>query len=63
MNAAWSVTDRLKANFDAQFLKSYYNADRNGHVLSLYTESGQNGLTTPHDTIVDFDLRGADRPG
>jgi iron complex outermembrane receptor protein len=58
LNAAWSVSDRLKANFDAQFVKSYYNADRNGHVLSLYTESGQNGLTTPHSTIVDFDLRG-----
>jgi TonB-dependent receptor len=58
LNAAWSVSDSLKANFDLQFVKSYYNADRNGHVLSLYTESGQNGLTTPHSTIVDFDLRG-----
>ncbi len=58
VNAAWEVTERFKANFDVQFVKSYYNADRNGHVLSLYTESGQNGLTTPHSTIVDFDLRG-----
>jgi len=45
-------------NFDAQYLKSYYNADRNGHVLSLYTQSGQTGLTTPHSTVVDFDLTG-----
>ncbi|USQ97402.1 TonB-dependent receptor [Caulobacter sp. RL271] len=58
LNAAWRVSDRLKANFDAQYLKSYYNADRNGHVLSLYTQSGQTGLTTPHKTIVDFDLTG-----
>ena len=54
------MTERFKANFDVQFVKSYYNADRNGHVLSLYTESGQNGLTTPNSTIVDFDLRGND---
>jgi iron complex outermembrane recepter protein len=58
LNAAWRVSDKLKANFDAQYLKSYYNADRNGHVLSLYTQSGQTGLTTPHKTIVDFDLTG-----
>lgn len=58
LNAALNVTERLKANFDVQLLKSYYDADRNGHVLSLYTESGQNALTTPHSTIVDFDLRG-----
>jgi iron complex outermembrane receptor protein len=60
LNAAWDATDRLKASFDVQFVKSYYNADRNGHVLSLYTESGQNALTTPNSTIVDFDLRGDD---
>ena len=60
LSAAWDATDRLKANFDVQFVKSYYNADRNGHVLSLYTESGQDALTTPHSTIVDFDLRGDD---
>jgi TonB-dependent receptor len=58
LNAAWRVSDKLKANFDAQYLKSYYNADRNGHVLSLYTQAGQTGLTTPHKTIVDFDLTG-----
>lgn len=57
-NVAWDVNDRMKAKFDVQYLTSYYNADRNGHVLSLYTQSGQNALTTPHATIVDFDLRG-----
>ncbi|MGH1557951.1 hypothetical protein ACRAWD_09590 [Caulobacter segnis] len=34
---------QAEANFDAQYLKSYYNADRNGHVLSLYTQSGRTG--------------------
>jgi iron complex outermembrane recepter protein len=58
VNAEWQVNDRLKTNFDVQYLKSYYNADRNGHVLSLYTQSGQNGVTSPHHTVVDFDLRG-----
>lgn len=58
LNAAWRVSDKLKTNFDVQYLKSYYNADRNGHVLSLYTQAGQTALTTPHKTIVDFDLTG-----
>ena len=58
LNAAWRVSDKLKTNFDLQYLKSYYNADRNGHVLSLYTQAGQNALTTPHKTVVDFDLTG-----
>lgn len=58
LNAAWRVSDKLKTNFDVQYLKSYYNADRNGHVLSLYTQAGQNALTTPHKTVVDFDLTG-----
>ncbi|MBW8859926.1 MAG: TonB-dependent receptor, partial [Caulobacter sp.] len=58
LNAAWTPTERFKANFDAQYLKSYYNADRNGHVLSLYSQSGQTGLTSPHKSIVDFDLTG-----
>ncbi|WP_304272572.1 TonB-dependent receptor [Caulobacter segnis] len=58
LNAAWRVSDKLKTNFDVQYLKSYYNADRNGHVLSLYTQAGQTALTTPHKTVVDFDLTG-----
>jgi len=58
LNAAWKPTDRLKVNFDAQYLTSYYNADRNGHVLSLYSQSGQTALTGPNKLTVDFDLRG-----
>lgn len=57
-NVEWQATDRAKATFDVQYLDSYYNADRNGHVLSLYSQSGQNGLTAPHRSIVDFDLTG-----
>jgi TonB-dependent receptor len=57
-NVQWKPTDRLTMQADAQYLKSYYNADRNGHVLSLYTNAGQNALTTPHSTTVIFDLRG-----
>lgn len=58
LNVAWQATDRLKTNFDVQYLKSYYNADRNGHILSLYSQSGQTGLTAPHKSVVDFDLTG-----
>ncbi|WP_230629846.1 TonB-dependent receptor [Sphingomonas sp. Leaf37] len=57
-NVGWQATPNAKANFDVQYLKSYYNADRNGHVLSLYTTSGQTVLTSPHTTGVTFDLRG-----
>lgn len=58
LNAAWKPTERLKVNLDAQYLTSYYNADRNGHVLSLYNRSGQDALSAPHPVSVDFDLRG-----
>ena len=57
-NVAWQASDRLRAGFDVQYLKSYYNADRNGHVLSLYSQAGQTGLTGPRRSVVDFDLTG-----
>jgi TonB-dependent receptor len=58
--AEWQATDRAKVHFDAQYLKSYYNADRNGHVLSLFTATGQNTPTgSPHPSTIDFDLRGS----
>lgn len=59
-NVEWKPVDRVKATFDVQYLDSYYNADRNGHVLSLYTQAGQNALTVPESqrSIVDFDLSG-----
>ncbi len=65
-NVAWQATDRLKATFDFQYLDSYYNADRNGHVLSLYTQTGQSAVGSATTTavpasqrsIVDFDLTG-----
>lgn len=63
-NAAWQATDRAKVSFDVQYLTSYYNADRNGHVLSLYSRTGQNATgqygstVAPHPSTVIFDLRG-----
>ncbi len=57
-NVGWQATERAKINFDVQYLKSYYNADRNGHVLSLFTRAGQTVLNTPNSTGVLFDLRG-----
>ncbi|WP_082443104.1 MULTISPECIES: TonB-dependent receptor [unclassified Sphingomonas] len=63
-NVGWQATDRAKVNFDVQYLTSYYNADRNGHVLSLYSRTNQNatgqygGTVAPHPSTVVFDLRG-----
>jgi iron complex outermembrane receptor protein len=59
LGADWSPTDRAKIHFDAQYLKSYYNADRNGNVLSLFTAAGQTEANAPNQEIVDFDLRGS----
>jgi TonB-dependent receptor len=58
LNAKWDMTDKLTSTFDVQYLKSVYNADRNGFVISLYDQAGQTGATSPHASIVDFDLTG-----
>jgi TonB-dependent receptor len=59
LNAKWDVTDRLNMRFDAQYLKSSYDADRNGFVISLYDQTGQTPYTANNQSIVDFDLRGS----
>jgi len=57
-NVEWQATDRAKVRFDAQYLKSYYNADRNGNVVSLFTGVNQNNFNAPQSATIDFDLRG-----
>lgn len=59
LNVKWKVNEKLTANFDAQYLSSYYDVDRNGFVISLYDNEGENGATAANRSIVDFDLRGA----
>ncbi|MGU3391219.1 TonB-dependent receptor [Sphingomonas sp. M1A8_2b] len=59
LNAKWDVTDRLHMKFDAQYLKSSYDADRNGFVVSLYDQTGQTPYSAKNQSIVDFDLRGS----
>ncbi|WP_440846515.1 TonB-dependent receptor [Sphingomonas sp. 22176] len=59
LNAKWKVSDRLRMTFDAQYLKSTYNADRNGFVISLYDQTGETPYTAKNQSIVDFDLRGS----
>ncbi len=59
LNAKWDVSDRLHATFDGQYLKSSYNADRNGFVISLYDQTGQTPYNAKNQSIVDFDLRGS----
>ncbi len=58
LNAAWKATDRLTVKFDGQYLRSNYDADRNGLVLSQYTQTGQTGQTAANAQVVTFDLRG-----
>jgi len=58
LNAKWDVADRVKVTFDAQYLNSSYNADRNGFVISLYDQTGETPYTALHQSTVDFDLRG-----
>ncbi|WP_242096411.1 TonB-dependent receptor [Sphingomonas sp. CROZ-RG-20F-R02-07] len=59
LNAKWQATDHIKVNLDGQYLKSSYDADRNGFVISLYDKAGETGRTAPNQTIVDFDLTGS----
>lgn len=58
-NAKWDVNDRLHMKADVQYLKSSYDADRNGFVISLYDQTGLTPYTAKNQSIVDFDLRGS----
>ncbi|TWB36513.1 TonB-dependent receptor [Nitrospirillum pindoramense] len=57
-NVSWATTSHLTMKFDAQYMKSRYDADRNGLVLSLHQKTGETGFTGPNQSIIDFDLRG-----
>jgi TonB-dependent receptor len=59
LNVKWQPSSRLKSTFDFQFLRSTYNADRNGFVISQYDQTGETPYTALHQNIVDFDLRGS----
>lgn len=58
-NVKWDITSNLHSSFDAQYMKSSYNADRNGFVISLYDKTTETPYTAPNQSIVDFDLRGS----
>ncbi|WP_260928068.1 TonB-dependent receptor [Novosphingobium sp. 9] len=57
-NVQWKVSDKLKMTFDAQYLKSSYDADRNGFVISEYDKKGETPYDALHQNTVTFDLRG-----
>jgi TonB-dependent receptor len=57
-NVAWEPQSNLKLVFDAQYLKSVYDADRNGLVLSQLTRTFEEGRNSPNAQTVTFDLRG-----
>lgn len=58
VKVAWDVAPNLRAVFDAQYLKSVYNADRNGLVLSQLSRTFEEGRNSPNAQTVNFDLRG-----
>jgi TonB-dependent receptor len=58
-NVKWDITSNLHSSFDAQYMKSSYDADRNGFVISLYDKTGETPYNAPNQSIVDFDLRGS----
>lgn len=58
-NVKWDMASNLHSTFDAQYMKSSYDADRNGFVVSLYDKTGETPYTAPNQSIVDFDLRGS----
>ena len=58
-NVKWDITSNLHSSFDAQYMKSSYDADRNGFVVSLYDKTGETPYNAPNQSIVDFDLRGS----
>ncbi|WP_045767160.1 TonB-dependent receptor [Xanthomonas albilineans] len=58
LNLRWNASDKLAMTFDAQYLDTFYDADRNGFVVSLYDRGDEDGTTGPHQSIVDFDLNG-----
>jgi len=58
-NVKWDITSNLHSSFDVQYMKSSYDADRNGFVVSLYDKTGETPYTAPNQSIVDFDLRGS----
>jgi len=58
-NVKWDMASNLHSTFDVQYMKSSYNADRNGFVVSLYDKTNETPYTAPNQSIVDFDLRGS----
>ncbi|WP_022972149.1 TonB-dependent receptor [Xanthomonas maliensis] len=58
LNLRWNPSEKVAVTFDAQYLTSSYDADRNGFVISLYDRASEDRTTAANRSIVDFDLRG-----
>ncbi|KTF40581.1 TonB-dependent receptor [Xanthomonas translucens pv. translucens] len=58
VNLRWNPSEKLAVTFDAQYLTSAYDADRNGFVVSLYDRASEDSSTALNRSIADFDLRG-----
>lgn len=54
----WRMSDTLTSSFDAQYLKSTYDVDGNGFVISQYADPSELPSASPNKSIVDFDLTG-----
>ncbi len=54
----WQAADTLSAMFDAQYLKSSYDVDGNGFVISQFRDGSELPSASPNKSILDFDLSG-----
>ncbi len=68
LNVAWNATSNLLVKFDAQYVKSVYNANESGFSISqfrgVYDRSPGYPVyevpsSSPYKSIVDFDLSGS----
>jgi iron complex outermembrane receptor protein len=54
----WRPTDTLTTTFDAQYLKSSYDVDANGFVISQFADGSELPSASPNKSTVDFDIAG-----
>lgn len=52
------MADTLTSSFDAQYLKSSYDVDANGFVISQFADGSELPSASPNKSILDFDIGG-----
>lgn len=55
----WKMSDTLTSSFDAQYLKSSYDVDGNGFVISQFFDGSELPSASPNKSTIDFDITGS----